>query len=355
LKIILVIPTLKQGGAERVMSELANEFSNKKHEVHLCLLAGGEHFYTLNKNIKVYNFGFENKGFINKLFLEIKIFFKLRNLFKSIKPNFILSFMTKYNIFTIIASSFLKVNVFISDRNNPKKSISYSLRLLRKLTYKYATGIIAQTYLSKKIIQKITKHKNIEVIPNPLKNIIKYPDIRREKIILNVGRMIPEKGQKYLIESFSKIENNNWKIVILGDGPLYEALQEKAKELNLSEKVIMIGSVKNIDKWLAKSSIFAFPSISEGFPNALVEGMSSGLPCISFDCDTGPRDIIHDGENGYLIPLKDIDIFSERLEILMNNENLRIEIGEKATEIQNSLEINNITNRFLTFCSKDNI
>src|SRR5690606_40073333 len=124
---------------------------------------------------------------------------------KTHKPDAVLSFMEKYNSFTILAAAFLGLQVFVSDRSNPLKKVPKTTEILRKFTYKYATGIIAQTQFAKDVLAAKTKNRNIRVIPNPVNEIQNYPDIAKEKLILNVGRLVPEKGQKYLIEALSKI------------------------------------------------------------------------------------------------------------------------------------------------------
>jgi len=350
MKIFLICSSLIHGGAERVISELANEFALNKHEVHMVILAVSEDFYFLHPEIKIHRLGFKNNGAFKKQIAELKTFFKLRKLLKTEKPDASLSFGTKYNILTILASRFLKLKVFVSDRSNPKKKIASHIDLLRRLTYRFATGIIAQTSLAKEIQERTTKNKNIKVIPNPVKEVKRYPEIKRDNIILNVGRLVPEKGQKYLLEAFSKIDDPEWRLVILGDGPLRENLERQAKELNIEEKLYMPGAVSNVDEWLAKASIFAFPSISEGFPNALVEAMAAGLPCVSFDCDAGPRDIIVDGENGFLVPLYNQTQFIQKLKFLINNKELRIVMGDKAiTTSGNYYNISDISKKFLEF------
>ncbi len=214
-RLVIIIPTLYYGGAERVASELANEFAKRRKKVHLVLLTNSDIFYTLHPDIQMHKLGFRNNGKIQKIISEIQTFYKLRKLLKKQKPDAILSFMDKYNILTILASSFLKLNVFVSDRNNPKEKIPKHIAILKRFSYKYATGIIAQTNLAKDIIKKTLTNKNIEVIPNPLKSVQLYHEIKREKIILNVGRLVPEKGQKYLLEAFKKINIFDWKLVIL--------------------------------------------------------------------------------------------------------------------------------------------
>lgn len=349
MKILLVIPTLKQGGAESVMSQLANQWAIENYQVHLVLLVDVDQFYKLHPNITIHNLGFKNINIIQKIFSELKTVIKLRQIIISQKPNYVLSFMDKYNILTIIASRFIKTKNFISDRSNPRKKISTSLYFLKKITYKYADGIIAQTSLAKEIIYDSFKNKNIKIIPNPLKQLSLYPEIRREKIIINVGRMVPEKGQKHLLDAFSNINDLTWKLVILGDGPLNASLVEQIKKLGIENRVVFPGVVRNVDKWLAKSSIFAFSSISEGFPNALIEAMSAGLPVVSFDCDAGPRDIIENSVNGFLVENRNVKQLTEVLNNLTSSPELRNKIGNNAKGISTQLNIETISKIYLEF------
>ncbi len=349
MKIFLVIPTLKQGGAERVMSEFANEFANQNHEVHLILLASAEDFYIIDDRITIHRMSYINRGKFRRTFDEMKVLFKLRSLLSFHRPDATLSFMDKYNVLTLLASCSLKLKVFVSDRSNPNKQISTFLSLLKVLTYRHAAGIIAQTSLAKEILEKNTRNKNIKIIPNPVKRVELFPQIKREKLIINIGRLVPEKGQEYLLEAFSKLNKPDWKLVILGEGPLHEELKTYCEDLNIENNVYMPGAVNNVDQWLAQSSIFAFTSISEGFPNALVEAMSAGLPCISFDCDAGPRDIIKDGVSGFLVPPKDVDELVVKLNELINKPDLRLSIGTKALEIKSKLDKEIIAERYVDF------
>lgn len=349
-KIFLVLATLKQGGAERVMSELANQWASEKYDVHLILLANSEHFYNLHENVTRITLGLNHSSFTQKIFAVINVIIKLRQLLKKERPDFVLCFGPKYNIMTIVAGRFLNLNIFVSDRSNPKRRPEFYIHLLRKLTYRFATGIIAQTSLAKEILGKSTKNRNIKVIPNPIKKINEYPHLKRENIILNVGRLVPEKGQKYLIESFFNIKDSSWKLVILGEGPLQIQLEDQIERLGIQDRVYMPGAVKNVDEWLAKSSIFAFSSISEGFPNALLEAMSSGLPCVSFDCDSGPRDVIMNGKNGFLISPRDTEEFKRALELLINNQTLRISLGNEAEITASKFDTEFIAEQYLSFC-----
>ncbi len=119
-----------------------------------------------------------------------------------------------------------------------------------------------------------------------------------------MGRFISSKQQSLLINIFDTIDDNNWKLIFLGDGPKLQELKSKAKTKKSFGRIIFEGNVSNVDEYYAKSKIFAFTSNSEGFPNALAEAMSAGCACISFDCIAGPSDLIKDEINGYLIDNK---------------------------------------------------
>ncbi|WKU19012.1 glycosyltransferase [Advenella alkanexedens] len=356
MNILFVIPTLQQGGAERVMSELANEFVNQQGiTVHLVLLADSKDFYQINKKVIVHRLGFKNTGKIRKLKSEISTFFKLRNLLKKQKPTAVLSFMEKYNVFTLLASSFLGLKIFVSDRSNPRTLPPFHIYLLRKFTYKNAAGVIAQTSLAKEQLWKQTKNNNIKIIPNPLRNVILFPEVPKEKLIINVGRLVPEKGQKYLLEAFSLLNAPEWKLVILGDGPLLQSLIFQAKKLNILDRLIMPGAVKNVDEWLARSSIFAFSSISEGFPNALIEAMAAGLPCVSFDCDAGPRDIIENGRNGFLVPNADAILLAKKLDEIINNPGIGDHASNIAVNVRTLFSKNKISKDVFNFITNHEI
>ena len=311
-------------------------------------------FYKLDSKVELVNLGIDidNTNRIRRVIDSFRTLLTLRKFIRVYNPDFVLSFIEKYNIFTLFAAAFLNVNTFVSDRNNPKIIIPKKMELLKKLFYNNAKGIIAQTSLSKEILYNKTNHDNIRVIPNPVRNIDNTLKIKKEKIILNVGRLVPEKGQHCLIEMMAHLKNDEWKLIILGDGPLREKLQLQIDKLDLNNKVILMGSVSNVDEWYIKSSIFAFSSVSEGFPNALVEAMVSGLPSVSFDCDAGPRDILLNSINGFLIPLYDVDMFKTVLQKLMDNVDLRNEIGLEACKVSDRLNIRKVAQEYLDFCLK---
>lgn len=348
-KIFLITSSLKHGGSERVISELANYFSKNGYNTHLVIINDTPDFYKINKNVKIHRMGFVNKGLASALYARLNMFIKLRRLMKQNQPDAVLSFIAKFNLFTLVSAAFLNFNIYISDRSNPKAELPFYYKVLKKILYPYSKGIIAQTTLAEECIHKLTAHKNISVIPNPIRKVELYPLVNREKIIINVGRLVAEKGQGYLLDSFSKLGLPDWKLVILGDGPMRQQLIQKSYELGIDKQLVMPGAVSDVDAWLAKSSVFAFTSISEGFPNALIEAMAAGLPCVSFDCEAGPSDIIESGKNGYLVQTGNVDEFTNSLRFVVDNLANIDYLKMNALDIRKGLDISYVGERYLNF------
>lgn len=352
MNVFLVIPTMTVGGAERVISELANEWSTYNNtRVHLVLLTNEIIEYEISNQVIIHKLFFVPRGgFFQKLFGLAKTLFSLRSLYRSLKPRFVLSFMNKYNVFVLCSLFGIKdARVFVSERDNPYEKIPFLTKYLRKITYPKASGIICQTQKAKDVFSQSIPNNNYTVISNPIRNTFIQCE-NKEKIILCVGRLTEKKGQKFLIDMAALLNMTGWKICILGDGPIKNSLQDYSERKGVQNDVIFCGQVSNVDDWLSKASIFVFPSLWEGFPNALAEAMVAGLPVVSFDCDTGPRDLIVDGVNGYLVELKDVKSLAMKVDLLMRDKSLRESIGSKAREVYNDLTVKRISQSFFDFC-----
>lgn len=225
---------------------------------------------------------------------------------------------------------------------------------LRKHLYRKSSGIICQTQYSQKFLYSVTKHKNIVTIPNPISFSKQNSDTleNKEKVIITVGRLIKSKNIDLLLEMFALLGNSEWKLWIVGDGPEKENLIQLSNSLQLTERVVFWGKRQDVDQFYSKSSIFAFTSESEGFPNALLEAMSFSLPSISFDCIAGPSDLIDHEINGYLIPLKDIKSYSEKLQNLTDSADLRKDFGIKAKIKAQEFQIDKIGEQYFEFIAR---
>lgn len=356
MKVLLVIPNLDAGGAERVVSILANNWIQNNIDVEIILLAGGTPFYKLDPRIQITNFDYRiNSSGVKKILSLIKLTINFRRYLMNEKPEFVLSFMNKYNIFVLLSLWKSKIPTIVSERDSPTENIPRLRAFLRDYTYNLAKGVICQTELSKKFIIHNTGNTNVISISNPIKKVKENKLKIRQNIILNVGRLVTKKGQRYLIQAFSKLDNKDWKLVFLGDGPLKTELMDYTEDLGIKNQVIFNGTTKNVNEWYAKASVFAFPSILEGFPNALAEAMCHGLACVSFDCSTGPSELIVNGENGFLIQEKNVTQLVDKLQILIDDKELREEFSSNAFKLNNVLDQNIISSEYYEFCKRSSV
>jgi GalNAc-alpha-(1->4)-GalNAc-alpha-(1->3)-diNAcBac-PP-undecaprenol alpha-1,4-N-acetyl-D-galactosaminyltransferase len=347
--ICLAIPSLNLGGMERVMIEISKYIeNNSEYEVVIIKLARSDQdFYTVPDGVRVVqpNFLFNRRL---RVFYTFKLLWFLIKTIRSIKPISVLSFGEMYNSFVLLSSFFTNTKYFVGDRSQPDKKWGFFHEQFRRLIYKRAYGIVVQTTYAKDFFKKELNHKNIQVIPNPLRNH-EYEKIEKEKIVIYTGRLIASKKVDLLIASFDNINNPEWKLWIVGDGIERENLETGIKNLKTKNNIIFFGAQKNVGEFYSKAKIFAFTSISEGFPNVLIEAQSYGIPIISFDCVAGPSDIIDDGQNGFLIPLLDSITFEQKLALLMNNEDLLGKMSINALASSKKYNVDIVASQFLKF------
>lgn len=347
-----ITPSLTSGGAERVISELATYFSNfQEFRVTVICLIKEKHFYKLPDNVTVVEPDFYHSNY-SRLVFTYKIYRFLRNYLKNNRPDAQLTFGGKYNSFVLLASLGLGIKTYVSDRSRPTISYGKFLDRLNAVMYKKAAGIVAQTGKAKEEAQKKTGNKNIRIIGNPIKQMQVDNIVQKQKIIVNAGRFIKSKHQQVLAEYFAKVNDGTWKLIYLGDGEYFEATKTRVKELGIEQFVEFAGTVKNIDAYYNKASIFAFTSTSEGFPNVLGEAMSAGLACISFNCVAGPSDLIQDGVNGFLVEEMNHEEYTEKLKKLMQNPELIKSFGQQARQSIQQFSSDNIGKEYMKFMTE---
>jgi len=357
-KLCLVVPSLQPGGMERVMSVLAQYFSEQKNmEVHLVLYGRNISIhYDLPDEVIVHTPNFSFQNWIRPLSVLRRLIF-LRGIILKINPDSVLSFGEYWNSFVLLALRGLKIPVYISDRCQPGKKMSLHHSLLRKILYPCAQGIVAQTNIAKYIYYKEFKHGNIKVIGNPIRLPLHNNGEYKENWVLTVGRLIGSKNHIKLIEMFAQIGNADWKLVIVGGNALKTNLKKELiatiERLGVSESVILAGNRSDMESYYRKSKLFAFASESEGFPNAIGEAQSFGLPVVAFDCVAGPSDLITNNYNGFLIPLHDSSSFCQKLSLLMNSVELRKRMGNNSLESIRAFSVDTVGRQFYDFIIKD--
>lgn len=354
--ICFVIPSLHSGGMERVMSILISRLASDHKDLDLHLILYGKNrdvFYEIPSQVKIHrpSFQFDDR---NRFINTIRTILFLRKQINNLKADSILSFGERWNNLVLLSGLGLRWPIYVSDRCQPDLGLGRMQDFLRKTLYPNALGVIAQTSQAKSIFQKMYSHPNIAVIGNPIKTGVNNINTdKKENIVLSIGRLIDSKHHEELIDLFVNLNLKAWKLVIVGGDALkqnnFERLSLKVKNLGVQDKVILTGTVKDVAYWYERSKIFAFPSSSEGFPNVIGEALAQGLPTVAFDCIAGPRDLISDGVNGFLVENLNFNEFSVKLKSLMDNETLRINMSDVAPKSVEQYNESSISRRFYNF------
>ena len=348
MKVLIVSSSLQMGGIERSSTNLANTFVKKGVTTHFLCIFNHNNFFKLDPKITVHL----PKNKKNQRINLIKSFFRIRIIANQIKPDSILVFNKFNGAITLFSLMGLKYPVYISERASPLYKFPLHISVFNSISYFLfkPAGVIAQTeYAAAAQRLYYKKQTKIKVINNPIISSTDYV-IPKKKQILAVGRLNDKmKGFDLLIESFAILDIPEWKIAFAG-GDIHtdKNLCDRIKELGITDKVRFLGKIKDLGPVYAESSIFILPSRSEGFPNALVEAMANGLPCISFNIPA-VKEIIVNNINGITTKCFDIQEMATNMIELIQNNDKRYKLGEEAKKIKMKLDIDIISKEFLDF------
>jgi GalNAc-alpha-(1->4)-GalNAc-alpha-(1->3)-diNAcBac-PP-undecaprenol alpha-1,4-N-acetyl-D-galactosaminyltransferase len=352
MKILFVIYSLRSGGAEKVLTMLANHMATLNFDVTIVTFSKEKPFYKLNDNINLLQIDHKitKKGLLQKvhfLFSKIRLQTKI---FKEINPDVIISFITLTNNFSIIAAKLAKIPIIVSEHTNYKRFYKKPSGIIRRLIYPFANEVVILTSYDKQYYKKFIE--NLHVIKNPLilENI--YCNINRENIILAVGTLYDVKGFDMLIEAYSKIKNKHWKVKIVGEGKDREKLQSEIDKKELTDNIELVGLQKDVEKFYKQASIFVLSSRAEGFPGALCESLGYGCASIAFDCISGPNEIIKNNRNGILVEANNTNKLASTIDNLINNKKQREYLSKNACKITDELSIENISNQWINILTK---
>lgn len=333
MKILFYINTLGRGGAERVMVNLSGTLAeDPQNEIVFVTSKKIDREYELNPKIKRIDLLEEscNYGKIKKNMQLVK---RLRNVVKSEKPNIAVAFTPEPNFRLLLATRKTKIKTIVSVRNDPKKEYpNAAYKFLANHLYKKATKVVFQTKEAQDCFPTSIKAKS-SIIMNQVNNAFYDARINEErKDIVSLGRLTSQKNHKLLIEAFAEIKNDiSENLVIYGEGTLRNELEEFVKTLNLQNRVFFPGNTSDVINVLANAKIFVLSSDYEGMPNALLEALAIGLPCISTDCPCGgPSAVIENGENGILVPIKDKSALSAAIKNLVCDNDKAKKLGKNA-------------------------
>jgi len=342
-KIIFIIGSMRRGGAERVISILSNHFA-EMYKVEIITLLDDDNGYLLDRKIEIKSFLPSSK----KTF--IKILYWIKNLRKEFKKESkfyditIISFIARINILVILSNMFFKNRLLISERNDPKEDgRKWYYALLTNLLYKKADKIIFQTHYAQGCFSKNIQKKSA-IIQNPIerKDEYKISERKYEEIILTAGRLVDQKNHFFLIKSFQYIiaKNPQLKLFIYGDGPLLKNIESLISSLGLNNYIFVYRNDINIFEKMQKAKIFVFSSKFEGMPNALLEAMSFGIPCVTTRFN-GVDEIIENNVNGIIVDGNEIK-FSDAVNDLLNNIKKYDSISNNAIKSSKKYYINRV-------------
>lgn len=294
------------GGAERSMTLVANALASKGNIVALSSFGDNNVVYEIDKAVRFVFIPDKKNGWFGKAFGRL---WGLWNLLRAIRPDVVVCFWLEMCVFAVLLSPLLGHKVVYSERGDPNDD-EYSgwLGHVRDIVLPFVTAVVFQTVGARQYFSK-TIQKKSTIIPNSV-NVGNVPIVlngQREKTIVTVGRLHAQKNQELLIDAFADIHERfpGYRLLIYGSGPLKATLDAQIKRLWLNAVVELAGEVKSINEKIGKASLFVLSSNYEGMPNALMEAMALGLPCVSTDCPPGgPASIIRHGENGLLCPIK---------------------------------------------------
>jgi GalNAc-alpha-(1->4)-GalNAc-alpha-(1->3)-diNAcBac-PP-undecaprenol alpha-1,4-N-acetyl-D-galactosaminyltransferase len=341
-RITFVISSLAAGGAERVATLMVNHWAEQGRRVTLITLAGdAEDFYGLDSRIKRIALHASEKSptIFHAIGHNIRRLFKLRAPIRASCADAVIAFTEKTNVLTLLATRGLGIPVVVSERSDPRQyRIGPVWGGLRKLTYRWADALAVQTRSVSEWAAQSVVARNIRVIPNPVApvgDLAERPGEPQQPFLVAMGRLSREKGFDMLLHAAAAVlpRHPEWTMVVLGEGPERTALERLAVDLGLRGRVRFPGRHANPFEVLKKAEMFVLPSRFEGFPNALCEAMACGLAVVSFDCPSGPGEIVRDGVDGVLVPPENVHALAIAIDNMMSDPAKRRKMGARAAEI----------------------
>jgi len=350
LKVLILISSINNsGGTERVGSMLANGLSEMGHEIVLGSIGSTDKpFFTINENIKLVSF-LSFPRF--KLFRIPTTVYNIRKLLKKERIDTLIVVETLCVQFTLPATIGLPVNHICWEHFNFNSDAGKaSRRVARQLAARYCDSVVTLTERDKEYWLKGTQHKSqITAIANPCPfPVQEYIKEKNTKIVLAVGRLTHIKGFDMLLEAWIQVNEvmPEWVLKIVGEGEDRAKLTDFIKKNKLTDSVELVGNTNDVSQYYKEAEIFCLSSRFEGFPMVLLETLAFGLPVVSFDCDTGPAEILED-TGSILVAKNDVSELATSLIKLMSNEKQRKTIGLRSKEKAEEYQPENIINQWV--------
>jgi GalNAc-alpha-(1->4)-GalNAc-alpha-(1->3)-diNAcBac-PP-undecaprenol alpha-1,4-N-acetyl-D-galactosaminyltransferase len=360
MKITLVTASLQCGGAERVVSLLAQGFVDRGHIVHVISLShASTDFYTMPPGVPVTSLDVlgASRNPLHALHANLDRFFKLRAAILQTQPDRIITHLSQTNILSILAMIGSGIPVYVTEHCDAKRSAVHNIwEKLRRWVYPWATQVVSVSEGVDRGFRYLSPQKRA-VLYNPVVPQRSQGDLPHipgadpdRPWVVTMGRLRAQKGYDLLIPAFAKLADRypDWQLIIMGEGCDRESLEAIRNGLGLRDRVLMPGTVRNTSAVLQQAEFFVMASRFEGFPMAHCEAMSSGLPIVSTDCESGPREIIRQNVDGLLVETGNVDAIAAGMETLMSNHMLRKQLAKRAPEILDRFGMDQIISQWET-------
>jgi glycosyltransferase involved in cell wall biosynthesis len=273
----------------------------------------------------------------------------MRGAIRASRPDAVLAFMVETNVLTVLATLGLRVPVVVQEHiYSSWPPLAAPWRLLRLLTYPVASSVVALTPSALATLG-LARGRRGRVVPNPVLPV--PPEAvgpADPPVIVAMGRLVPQKGFDMLLGAFARVAaaHDRWSLEVWGDGPERASLERRRDELGLAGRVTFPGRTSVPYDVLRRASLFVMSSRREGFPMVLGEAMASGVPVVSFDCPSGPRELIRDGIDGLLIPPEDVDALAAGMERVIMDPDLASRLASRAPEVVERFSLASVLERW---------
>lgn len=347
MNIVFCVDSLARGGAGKVVSILASNMAKKGNNVSVVPVFDDRIQYDICQLVRV--------NPVSKGDVQISVQQRIRIIRDFCKKNdaeIVVAFLVDISIYVILASFFQRWKVIISERNDPGHPAGPRLEMARNILYRFADGFVFQTKDAKDYYADRIRNKSI-VIFNPIVSNFIYPYTgQRSKRIVSVGRLVEQKNYRLAIDAFKEVHQiyPDYIYEIYGDGELKEELEQYIYVVGLSGCVKLMGQRKDVLNEIKDASLFLMTSKYEGMSNALIEALALGIPTISTDHPIGgARELIVDGVNGYLVPVNNKKELVYKMNYLLKNTDIGINMTSEAERFREKLDESKITDQWMHF------
>ncbi|MDX3909608.1 MAG: glycosyltransferase family 4 protein [Sphingobium sp.] len=335
-RILFIVAGLGAGGAERVISLMSGAWVKRGWDVKILAFDSPNDpvYHAFDPAVKIVRLGLLPTvgGPAGSLLVQGRRILAIRRTLARLQPDIAISFLTKINVLTLLATAGTRHRVIVSERNNPRaQQASASWNALLARLYPRADAIVMQTRASLDCLPAKVRARAI-VINNPIAMASPKLPPAEKHVLTAVGRLAYQKGFDLLIDAFATIapKHPHWTLRIWGEGEMRPALEQQVARLGLTHRVELPGKSRNPESWVEQANVMVLSSRHEGFANVLGEAMAAGLPVVAFDCDFGPAEMISHGVDGLLVPAGDVAAMAVALSQVMADSALRERLGRAA-------------------------